>query len=238
MRAIDEDGHSLCAAPRGDVLDGHDERAFRRDVVDDDQARPRIERVGHSRDQHASIADRIGKFDRTDPRTALPGDECGCIGDGSIGVVRDKNLVALFEAHRMQDGVDAGGRILDEDEIAGSSAYEVRHGGRGLSESVRCLRRPARSADEFSQKKPSGLSLDLVAEGLLVFEHAPGRRADGPVIEVRDLGIEHPFVEHVTAERHDRCLLWRSFRCHVRLLQRARMCIADTRLAFERKWII
>src|SRR6185295_3632477 len=38
---------------------------------------------------------------------------------------------------------------------------------------------------------------------LLALEHAPGRRADGAVIEIGPLGIEQPVIEHRAAEGHD-----------------------------------
>ena len=58
-------------------------------------------------------------------------------------------------------------------------------------------------AGELAQHEARRLPLDLVAERLLLLQHARRRSAHGAVIEVREIRIEQPFCEHRAAElRH------------------------------------
>jgi hypothetical protein len=53
---------------------------------------------------------------------------------------------------------------------------------------------------QLAQHEPGRLPLHLVPQRLLFLQDAPGRRADGAVIEVGAVGIEHPMFEHRAAE--------------------------------------
>ena len=57
-------------------------------------------------------------------------------------------------------------------------------------------------AVQFAQHEPRRMPFHLVAQRLLLLQHAARRRADRAVIQVGVLRIEHPVFAHRAAESH------------------------------------
>jgi hypothetical protein len=62
------------------------------------------------------------------------------------------------------------------------------------------MRSPQANTGKFSEKEVRRLAFDFVAQPLLGFEHTPWRRADGAVIQVRNLGVQRPLAQHRMSE--------------------------------------
>jgi hypothetical protein len=137
VRAVYEDADAPLAAPRRDLADGDDERAFRGHVVDEREARPGREGARDRVHERTAVPDRIGDRDGADRGPVLAGHEGRGVGDGPVRVIGHHDLVAGRELERAEDGVGARGRVVHEHEVVAAGAQELRDRVRRLPHAAR-----------------------------------------------------------------------------------------------------
>ena len=165
VRAVHDREHAGLARGGADLLDREHERGRRGDVADRDRLRPR--------------ADRAGELVRLGVDELRPGELPGA-RDCAVLVAGRQHLVLRAEAERADDGVQAGRRVRDEDEIRW-----VRTDKRG--------ERRARLGQQVVEAAPEELgrvALELALQLLVAGEHGSRTGAVGPVVEVDDLRVE------------------------------------------------
>ena len=200
VSAVGQHRDASVAARGCDLAERQDEGRVRGDVVDDHQPGARTKSGRDPLENRARPRLRIGQLDRTHSRAGPAGGVARSPQHAPVGMVGEQELVALAEVERAQDGVDARGRVVDEHDVSAFRSDEVGDG-------VGCRAQPSRSralgadhADDLPVEHARRLPLDLVPQALLQVEHPSRRRAQRPVVEIRDLRVEEPQVEKRVTE--------------------------------------
>lgn len=134
MRAVDEHERTDGVAGLDQPFDRHDDRGCRGNVIEDHQAGA-IGETGRQRvdDRGAVILDREWQLDLDHAGTGAAGLVAGDVLHRIVGLVVDQDLVAGLELDRAEDGLGAGGGVVDEDDVVGLGAEILRELGRGRS---------------------------------------------------------------------------------------------------------
>ena len=96
------------------------------------------------------------------------GNEIEGIAAGVVFVTGNEEFIAGFEAEGTEDGVHAGGRVRNEDQIGRFGADETGDFFAGIIE----------QAFQFTHEESDGLGFEAVAELLLEFEDGFGAGAE------------------------------------------------------------
>jgi hypothetical protein len=223
MRRVGEHRDTTRTAARRDLGERKDERARRRDVIDDCEPRARPDSLDDRVRDLCGIAQRVWDLDRAHGRLVRTRNVRRGVRDRAVRVIRDEDLVAWPQIERAQHRVHAGRGVVHEHEIVTARAKELGHRERCHAHAWRLI---AASADDdlgqLAQHEARRLALDLVTDLLLSREHALRRRADRAVIQVEDLGIESELLQHRVPEAR---------RCHYvphSFVSRARVSVTAT----------
>ena len=179
---------------------------LRGDVIDDDELRARSQRRRRSRRRHrrhrAPDAG-ISTVRSVAPRsrvTTSRGERDGAVGQVGRSRPRRRGRARTDRSTALTPVVTFGTNTRS----SGRDAEERRDLRRSLRAAATRGRHGAGcSPVQLAQHEPRRLSLHLVAQRLLLLEDASRRRAHRAVIEVGDVGIEEPVLQHGASEsRH------------------------------------
>jgi hypothetical protein len=203
MRPVHQHRHAARPARICDLAHREDERGLGRDVVHEDESRPRRERFLDGANDRVRMLDGMRQRRLAHGRARAACDVARRLRDAAVSERRGHDLVPGPEIERAEHGVGSGGRVLHEREIGFACVDEARHlASRGAEQGLRTKRAPRVGRHQVTQKELGRSPLDLVPDLLLRLEHAARRRADRAVVQVGDVGIEKPLAEHSTAEVH------------------------------------
>jgi hypothetical protein len=196
--AVDHHHEALRAGARDDLLDRQHEPRARGDVADVDDSGV----LGGSGEDCVGDLARVGERQRDRrPDVARAGALTGPLPREVTGAVLEvgrEHLVAGPEVERTGSEVDAGRGVRDEGEVVGGAADVVRES---------CSRR-VEEGRQAAVEKVDGLALELALPRLVALEDRPRARAEGAVVEERDLGVEEELAaELLGGQRGHGCLL-------------------------------
>jgi hypothetical protein len=175
--AVDDRDDPGVTCTSAQVLDREAARSLRRDVTDEQDARPLV-RPG------PEVVQRLeGPADVLEPtplRQVLPDEVVR-----PVLVVGRQHLVAGTEPQRARDRVHADRHVLHEEQALGIRAHELGQLGAGFPDRVRD------TSEELRR-----LPLELALEALIFLEHRQRAGSERAVIQVRPLGVEQVEVAH------------------------------------------
>jgi hypothetical protein len=201
MSSIDKNRDAALSATLGNLGNRQDKSGPGRDMVDDQEAGFRSQRLIHQLDDVTRIAHPFRKlkdpdFGATHPRSVLRSVE-----DGAVSDVRDKHFVAFAEIEASKNSVDARGGIVHKHHILTSGAQKATNRRSRIPQSgLFTLPDADTFRGHFAQQETRRLPLYFIAQPLLSFQHAFWRSANRSVIEVCNRGIEHPVIPHGVAK--------------------------------------
>jgi hypothetical protein len=111
-------------------------------------------------------------------------------------VRRRQHLVPGLEPQRADDGVQAGGRVRDEDEIVRPRTHERGERRTRLGHPPRPLDLAPEPACHLAREEVRRPRLERALEALVLLEDRDRTGAEAPVIQVRDLRVEQEAVAH------------------------------------------
>ena len=188
---VDEhEGADRMAGP-DQPLDRHDDRRRRGDVIEDHQAGA-VGEAGHQRidDRGAVVFDREGESDLDHASAGAAGLVAGDVLHRIVGLVVDQDLVAGLELDRAENGLGAGGRVVDEDDVVGLGAEIFRELGSSR----------AHPLGQLAREEIADGALHVLADDVLGGEHRLRRRAVAAVIQMSGAPVERPEVADGLAE--------------------------------------
>ena len=177
------------------LADREDEPGRARHVADKGQPRSRRHCSEDRLDHLARAADREWHAGYDDPRPVAPGRPPERVQRRVVLVVGGQQLGAGREAERTEDGVHAGRRVRDEDQVVRVGTDERRQ------RRARLVEQPL----ELAGQEADRLRLQPVAPALLRLEDGPRAGSERAVVEERDRRVEQPVArDPPTGGRHAR----------------------------------
>jgi hypothetical protein len=204
VRTVHQHRHAPRPAGGRHRRERHDQRRLGADVVEHGQPGARRDRGG----QRANVALRVVRRKRQgegrDRRPALPGDEGGGAGHAAVGMVGEQDLVAGLELDRAQHRIDAAAGVVDEHQVLGSHADELRDPPGSGTQPRHFRRRRHAELHQLADHVARRMAFDLLEDRRPGAHHRERRHADGAVVQVDAAGLERKLFEQTAAELHFR----------------------------------
>ena len=182
VRAVDEGVHPARRQLGHQLVDGQDEGRGRRDVVEHGQAGPRRDRGQHPFDDVLGAGGGKGKRHGHHSGAAGRGRDRQHVAAGVVLVVGRQQLVAGGEGEPAEDGIHAGGGVVDEGEVVRIGADErAERGPRRVEEAL-----------QVAGEERDRLGLHPLPDGALRVEDRGRGRSEGAVVHELDGRVERP----------------------------------------------
>ena len=113
------------------------------------------------------------------------------VADGAIGVAEDQDFVAGVQGDGAEDGVAAGGGVVQEDDVAAL----------GADEPAEIIGGGAQGGGKDGGHETGGLAFHLVLPVALCGCYGTRGGAEGTVVDGQEVGVEAPFGADRPAKR-------------------------------------
>jgi hypothetical protein len=181
MSRVDKYRQARVVAGGDDLRDRKDEAGRRRDLVDNDQFRPRCDGSKDAADDVVGSR-HVQRYRRLDHPDAALREHTDLRGHRGVPVVGRHHLVAGGQGKAGKNGRGAGCRVGNEDEVVGITSQERRD----------ACPHPVDEVDPPPHEHIGRVGLDLGPECSRGVGHRSGEGAEPAVVEVGDPGVDEP----------------------------------------------